>query len=233
MNRTGADSSTLVVFCRRPGPGVGKQRVAAAAGAERALALGERLLATAIEDADSWPGPVALAHASPDDRSWAAGLLERPATIVAQGEGNLGARLGRVDAALRAAGHARLIYIGSDAPLLDYTYFARARLALAHADVVLGPAEDGGVTLMGARVPWPDLTDLPWSTGALGDSLDRRCRARGLSVRELDPQYDVDEIEILPRLFRDLARDPRPARCALRQWLDSHAPELIVEPRRG
>lgn len=230
MNGNGRDVSTLVVFCRRPAPGIGKQRIAATAGAERALALGEHLLATALEDAAAWPGPVVLAPACADDADWAAALLSRDASVQAQGAGNLGERLGQVDAALRAAGHQRLVFIGSDAPLLDPTYYARARRALDQAEVVLGPAEDGGVTLMGARVAWPSLADLPWGHEGLGAALDRRCRARGLGVRELDPQYDVDEAGILPRLYRDLARDARPARRALRHWLDTHAPELIIAP---
>ena len=109
--------------------------------------------------------------------------------------------------------------MGSDAPTLDCAYFARARRQIDHAEVVLGPAEDGGVTLMAARRPWPTLADLPWSSDALGEALDRRCRARGLKVAKLTTQYDVDEAGQLPRLYRDLARDARPARRALRAWL--------------
>lgn len=220
--------STLVLFCRRPLEGVGKQRIAATAGTAVARELGERLLASALEDAASWPGPVALSPADGADLDWAGTLLTRPAEVVAQGDGNLGERLHRVDQSLRAQGHEQLLYIGSDAPLLDFVYYARARLALRHADIVLGPAEDGGVTLMGGRVPWPQLADLPWETAALGDALDRRCRSRGLTVHRLETSYDVDEVEILPRLYRDLARDPRPARLALRAWLETSAAELIV-----
>lgn len=208
--------------------GVGKQRIAATEGAAMARQLGERLLAAAIEDAASWPGPVALSPADGADLDWAGTLLNRQAEVIAQGDGNLGERLRHVDQALRRQGHEQLFYIGSDAPLLDFVYYARARQALRHADVVLGPAEDGGVTLMGGRVPWPELADLPWETAALGAALDRRCRSRGLTVHQLERRYDVDDVEILPRLYRELARDPRPARLALRAWLETSAAELIV-----
>jgi hypothetical protein len=217
---------TLVVFCRRPAPGVGKRRIAAAAGDAFARELGEHLLAAAVEDAAAWPGPVVLSPADPADAGWAARLLGGGARVVAQGAGNLGERLGRVDAELRREGATRLVYIGSDAPLLDFAAYARARRALDHADVVLGPAEDGGVTLMGARRPWPELADLPWSTAALGDALGRRCRAAGLTVEWLALSYDVDEAEILPRLAADLARDPRDARRALREWLCASLPAV-------
>lgn len=219
MDREGPESCSLVVFCRRPSTGVGKQRIAAALGPEMALALAQHLLASALEDAASWPGPVVLAPASAADRDWAAGLLGSDTRVLPQEDGNLGERLNRVDRALRAAGDTRLIYIGSDAPLHDFAFYARARIALDHADVVLGPAEDGGVTLMGARVPWPGIADLPWSTPDLGTALGLRCRAHGMKVQALTAQYDVDEADALPRLYRDLARDPRPARTALRQWL--------------
>ncbi len=228
MSDTESERATLVVFCRRPAPGVGKQRVAAVAGPALAVALGERLLAAALEDAASWPGPVALSPATAADCDWAAGLLARPAQIVPQDGDSLGARLQHVDRALRAAGHRQLVFIGSDAPMLDYAYYARARIALRHCDVVLGPAEDGGVTLMAARVAWPDIAGLPWGGAQLAEALDRRCRARGLVVHELDRQYDVDEVDVLPRLYRDLARDPRPARRALREWLDRQAGDLIA-----
>ena len=121
----------------------------------------------------------------------------------------------------REAGASRRVYIGSDAPLLEESYYTRARRALDEADVVLGPAEDGGVTLMGARVPWPPLADLPWSQATLRGSLERRCRANGLTVLHLDTRFDIDAAEQLPRLHRALGDDRRPARRALRAWLEA------------
>ncbi len=219
MYADAADRPTLVVFCRRPRLGVGKQRVAAQAGAQQALRLGELLLASAIEDAAAWPGPVVLSPAAVADSDWAGSLLAPPAVVVAQPDGNLGERLMDVDRQLRERGHGALFYIGSDAPTLDADFYARARAALEQADIVLGPAEDGGVTLMGARLPWPALADLPWSTPGLGDALAQRCRDRGLTVQWLEARYDVDTTAVLPRLCRDLATDARAARRALRQWL--------------
>jgi glycosyltransferase A (GT-A) superfamily protein (DUF2064 family) len=230
MDSEGTENATLVVFCRRPAPGVGKQRIAAALGQDLALTLADHLLACALEDAASWPGAVVLAPACAEDRDWAAGLLGCGPRVLPQDDGNLGERLSRVDRELRAAGVARLIYIGSDAPLHDCAFYARARTALEHADAVLGPAEDGGVTLMGARVPWPGIADLPWSTPGLGAALDRRCRSHGMKVQALTSQYDIDEADALPRLYRDLGRDPRPARTALRQWLHGQG---LAETRSG
>ena len=211
--------STLVVFCRRPVLGTGKQRIAASLGAVAALELAEHLLATALEDAVEWPGPVILAPASRADGDWAGRLLPGNSQVIPQPEGNLGTRINAVDEIARNAGHAHLIYIGSDAPVRKPDYFATARSALATHDVVLGSAADGGVTLMGAGVAWPDLAGLPWSTRALGESLELACVESGLTVYSLDQCYDIDVAADLPRLYDDLGADSRPARRRLHQWL--------------
>lgn len=221
MSQTTADSSTLVVFCRRPAAGIGKQRIAAELGSAMAEKLANHLLATVLEDAEAWPGPVVLAPARTENRAWASELLDRQYRVVAQPEGNLGERLNSVDREIRRETDTALLYVGSDAPVLDQHYFAQARKLLQDTDVVLGPAEDGGVTLMGCNVAWPELSQLPWSTANLGDELERLCLEQGLSVIQLPRMYDVDLACDLPRLVADLEADSRPARQKLHQWLGS------------
>ena len=213
--------TTLVLICRRPTLGIGKQRIAADLGDNLTFELAQRLLATTLEDATAWPGPVIIAPSAAGDASWAEKLLERPVEVIAQPEGNLGDRICSVDAAARFAGHKHIVYIGSDAPVLAPAYFRQARMTLAEYDIVLGPAEDGGVTLMGASSPWPELTALPWSSEKLGQALELLCHKQGLNVMQLETRYDIDLAMDLPRLRRDLADDPRPARRELLSWLDT------------
>lgn len=213
-------AATLVVFCRRPESGVGKRRIAADLGDPATVELGEHLLATTLEDVDDWPGEVVLAPSRCQDASWAAGLLDRPCRVVPQPDGNLGERLLAVDRDVRATGVGRVFFIGSDAPLLDAEYFEAARNALEDRDVVLGPASDGGVTLMGSREPWPSaLAGLPWSTEALGGALEEACLAAGYTVAHLDERSDVDQLADLAPLVAALEGDARPARARLRIWL--------------
>jgi glycosyltransferase A (GT-A) superfamily protein (DUF2064 family) len=226
---------TLVICLRRPAPGIGKQRIAADIGPELAFELAEHLLAATLEDAEAWPGPVILSPANATDATWAGDLLARPAAVIPQANGNLGQRINDVDERIRATGHTRLIYIGSDAPVLSDADYAAATAALEIHDVVLGPAEDGGVTLMGAGHAWPELADLPWSSPALGRALALRCREQGLKVHGLNPRYDIDYAVDLPRLCADLATDTRPARSRLRGWLIRSklgGPDAMAEPDR-
>ncbi len=222
----------LVLFCRRPAPGEGKQRLAAGIGRETAAAAAELLLAAAVEDLNDWPGPVAVAPARDSDHEWASTLLARPGEILGQGNGNLGARLNAVDRELRRRGAQRLIFIGSDAPELSPGDYAAARAALDTADVVIGPALDGGVTLMGANAPWPALDALPWSTNQLGTALATLCKQHGRRVDHLEPGADVDVAADLERAGQALGSDTRPARQRLVQWWQTDG-RLTMAQRNG
>ena len=227
---TGAlpERSTLVVMFKRPRSGQGKQRLASALGTEQTHRVAEALLNCVLEDASIWPGKVVFSPSDAADAQWANRLIARKVTIVPQVCGNLGERLNAVDQELRDLGHRKLIFIGADAPVLDTRYYADARYALSQSDVVLAPADDGGVTLMGSGVAWPRLASLDWSTAALGFQLTRLCTQHGLSVRSLPRRYDIDRFNDIRRLYRDLRRDIRPARRMLSDLL-----ERLVESSRS
>jgi len=199
-----------------------KRRLAARLGDAVAAETARRLAACALEDLAAWPGPTWLAPAEPGDLDWLGGAAAGH-SIVPQGGGNLGARIACVAAALHDRQHDAQIFIGIDCPELDAAYLDDAAAALEAHDVVLGPATDGGVVLMGARGAWPPLEPLPWSTGGLGAALEAACRADGLSVATLEPRTDIDTCDDLVRLRRTLAGDERPARRALCTWLDEIA----------
>jgi len=195
-----------------------KRRLASTLGEAAAAETARRLAACAVEDLAAWPGPAWLAPAEQGDIDWlgdaASGL-----SIVPQGEGNLGARIARVSSAVRRLGFASQIFVGIDCPELDRAYLEGAAAALDEHDVVLGPAIDGGVVLMGTRGEWPPLEPLPWSTEHLGAELEAACRDAGASVAALEPRADIDTCDDLARLVRALDGDPRPARRALHDWI--------------
>ena len=177
--------------------------------------LATHLLHCGLEDLRRWTGPVTVAATSSEDARWLADTGCWPDTPLVQGPGNLGERLLQVDLELRGKGAERVIIIGSDCPGMDNAYLTNAARQLSHQDYVLGKALDGGVSLMGARRPWPPLADLPWSTPDLGTALAQRCRLKAM----LPTLRDVDDVDDLTPLARELASEHRPARVALRDWL--------------
>lgn len=208
----------LVVVCKRPALGVGKQRLAAYLGAEATCHIAEALLACVMEDVACWQGLVVIAPAYAADYDWALSLFRKihsAVTVLPQIAGNLGQRLNGLDATLRCKGLQQLVYIGSDAPGLNAIDFQVVKNTLQQNDMVFIPAIDGGVTLMANRQPWPDLAELPWSTNQLGAELAKICQQSGYTVQQLKPGFDVDELDDLKALKRRLAGDQRPARKQL------------------
>ncbi len=212
------DEIALVLVCKRPALGVGKQRLAASVGIERAQQIAQALLTCALEDAKNWNNLVVIAPASEEDHDWAGTLLPSSMTVWIQPQtiGNLGQRLNELDCKLRNKGLKQLVYIGSDAPSLTKNDYADCRTALQHHDTVLIPATDGGIALMANCTPWPVLADLPWSTDQLGAALMDCCRRAGQSIAMLEQRSDVDKLEDCLKLITLLQHDVRPARRQLR-----------------
>jgi len=143
-----------------------------------------------------------------------------------QGEG-LGERLYRA-LSEGARDGAAVMALGSDHPTLPLALVHEAFERLERgAEVVLGPAEDGGYYLLALRADAVDpglFRDIPWSTDRVLPTTLERCRDLGLAVELLPPASDVDTPEDLRRLAASLASDtsgdlgcPR-TRELLRAW---------------
>ncbi len=211
-----ATAACLVLFLKAPARS--KRRLAAEIG-ELATTAATHLWACVLEDLQNWPGPVYFAPAEAGDAAWLARQLGHSHEAVLQAGGNLGERINHVDETLRNRGEQKVLFVGTDCPAMEVDYLLQAAAGLSHHDVVLGPATDGGVVLMGARRAWPALTDLPWSTHRLHGELVRCCARRGLTIANLEPRADIDSVAALLAARRDLAQDLRPARRAFSRWL--------------
>jgi rSAM/selenodomain-associated transferase 1 len=132
------------------------------------------------------------------DRSWPA---------AAQSEGDLGERMRAALAHLVDNGAPSAILVGTDIPLLTVAHLAAARdLLEASGGVVLGPAEDGGYFLVGMQQVHAALFDgVEWGTASVLTDTLRLADRSGIEVRLIEGCYDVDTMDDLRRLERDLA----------------------------
>ena len=88
--------------------------------------------------------------------------------------------------------------MGTDAPGVSRATVIEALSALDDADVVIGPAEDGGYYLLALRELRPELfTGIAWSGPTVAAQTRARATAAGLSVHELKHLRDVDTLEDL------------------------------------
>ncbi|MBV8821224.1 MAG: glycosyltransferase, partial [Ktedonobacteraceae bacterium] len=120
---------------------------------------------------------------------------------------DLGARLHDVFRWTKQHGFAYTIVIGSDSPHIGHKLVSEARVALDEADVVLGPAEDGGYYLIAMREPYDVFSGIPMSTSVVAQMTFALAQQQGLKVSLLETLLDVDEFADLQRLARLLAAD--------------------------
>ncbi len=107
--------------------------------------------------------------------------------------------------ALRS-GHTSVVLIGSDIPHVPLGVLVEAFHSLAEgAELVLGPAEDGGYYLIGARSVPPVFTAIRWSGADVLNATISAARAAGIEPTIVASCYDIDDRASLERLKADIA----------------------------
>ena len=196
----------ILVFAKAPVPGEVKTRLAAHIGKQAAAVLYEQLLRDTVGLAlGSGLAPVELHVASQSRHPLFVSLADRQAVEVRLQKGaDLGQRMSHaLQTTLQTAGFA--VLIGTDCPAMTADYLQRACRQLdAGSAVVLGPAEDGGYILIGARTCDERLfTDIPWSSDRVLQLTRARLQALKLPYTELHTLWDLDRLEDLERWQRE------------------------------
>ncbi|NKR04480.1 glycosyltransferase, partial len=93
-----------------------------------------------------------------------------------------------------SAGADPVAIIRSDCLAITTYHIRLAFDALSQADVVIGPATDGGYYLLGMKQPLPFLfADMPWSQPELFQLTELAILQHGLTLELLEPLTDIDE----------------------------------------
>ena len=185
----------LIVFARAPRVGAVKARLAGDIGAVAAWKFQRDTLRALLWRVGAGPAwRTWLAVTPPRARSEPAWPRRLPR--LDQGRGDLGARMAR---ALAAVPGGPVVLVGGDIPELGRAHVERAFRALATAETVVGPAEDGGFWLVGMRRrPRPPrhvaarmFAGVRWSTPhALADLLANLRGRAGVALA--DTLADID-----------------------------------------
>jgi rSAM/selenodomain-associated transferase 1 len=221
----------LIVLAKAPAAGATKTRLCPHLTPEEAAQFAAASLIDTLAVARSVPGcTVRLAHPPGAAETLAALLGEEMPPAFAVPPGDVGTAMCHAIACALDHGAAQVTLIGSDLPSLPPAHIAAAFARLdGGADIVLGPAEDGGYYLIAATAPHPELfADIPWSTDAVYAATVAKAEARGLRLATLPRWYDIDGMADLLRCMADLAANPdHPAR-ATRAFLGAIAARLEV-----
>ena len=165
-----------------------KSRLARAIGAVPATMFQRVTLARLVRDMSADPRWRTLMAVAPDTAI--ASPMLPPGTRIAQGSGDLGARMARVFASFPDD---TLLVVGADIPAMTRAHVERAFTLAERHGAVLGPAGDGGywcVGLAGGFRPPDIFAGVRWSSEhALADTLRTLPQGRVALADQLD---DVD-----------------------------------------
>ena len=183
----------LGLFAKWPTPGEVKTRLAAETTAEWAAAVAAAFLGDIIDRLSALPVQRVLAFAPTEAREHFAGLIGNRFSLCPQDHGDLGQRMAGFVRRQLQAGAEAVVLLGTDSPTLPLAHIEQAFTELRRADVVVGPATDGGYYLLGCSRDVPPLfEDIAWgSSRVLRQTIDRLKDPRW-RLGLLPPWYDVD-----------------------------------------
>ncbi|MDG5498699.1 TIGR04282 family arsenosugar biosynthesis glycosyltransferase [Marinobacter sp. BGYM27] len=211
--KTAADPNRLLIqFAKWPEPGRVKTRLAVAMGDDGAMQAHIELTCAVLANLAATGIPVSFwwDRAAPASTEPAGPILDhlRNAEVpeYIQNGHSLGERMRRaIEESLASA--REVMIVGSDCPSVDPAHIQTAFGLLANVDVVLGPSDDGGFVLIGARRPLPQtLADVAWGTPMALEQTVEKLKTAGYSVALAEPRWDVDEPEDWARFLEEKSR---------------------------
>lgn len=196
----------LVVLAKATASGLAKTRLANDIQSDSAAELARAFLRDTIELSRTSGREVTIAF-TPAEAAAEFSSMAPEAALIAQPDGDLGDRIG---AALLSAlrGQNSAILIGSDTPQLSCEVIDDAFRGLERADLVVGPATDGGFYLIGIGKPRSieGLFDgIEWSTPRVFGQLLSNAQRLGRTVEVLEECTDIDDAKSLAAVLRQAA----------------------------
>lgn len=212
----------LVVVAKTPEIGKVKTRLARTVGDANAFELYEAFLNDIVLRFADGEYDFGLAYVPTD-----APFEERGAPCFPQVGATLNERLHNIFKQNASRYPRGTLIMSSDSPHVPITWLERGFALLESADLVLGPACDGGYWIVGMREAHDIFTGIPMSTDQVFRRTVALAEERGLGVALLPETFDVDTADDLNTLRAYLGAHP-----------DAHLPNTrrilseIYAPRR-
>lgn len=194
----------LIIFCKAPIGRIVKTRLSPPLSESQRLKLYLYLLEKNIKTLGNLPFTDTILYYTPPEGSR---LFERYGLKgFPQSGKNLGDRMYNALVDTFSHGYKRCVIVGVDLPEMSGEIVINAFSALDDADLVIGPALDGGYYLIGMKKPMKEIfEDIPWSTSNTLKATLKKAESIGLSFHLTQPLSDLDTPEDLKR-FPDLLR---------------------------
>jgi rSAM/selenodomain-associated transferase 1 len=190
------NNAAVLVFMKNPVVGKVKTRLARSIGPENALHVYRQLLSyTRSQLKDVYADVLVYYSDFVDDKDEWNGIAKKK--YQQQGH-DLGEKMQNAFHRAFNDSYAHVVVIGTDCPEITTSAIDSATEALKSAEVVIGPAVDGGYYLLGMNLLHQKLfRNKTWSSNEVGQQTLSDCMALGLSTFQLATLRDVDTAEDL------------------------------------
>lgn len=192
------------IFIKFPEPGKVKTRLAKDLGNKKAADIYRQVVELILKNTSPFDhaydrivfyDPVARQK---DFAEW----LPEEQLILQQGS-DVGARMHNAIRVLLDRGGEKVVLTGADIPDLSGRIIESAFQELTRADIVIGPARDGGYYLIGMKSPHAEIfRNIPWSTGRVFEETMRRIAKLQLGCAGVTALSDLDTADDYHRLLR-------------------------------
>ena len=186
----------LVVFTKYPTPGKAKTRMIPALGEEGAAALHKKLTLHTLETVSQFSKKenidIEISFYGSDLKQMQKWLGDGH-RYTKQIEGDLGAKMNHVFVRGFEDGYDKILVIGTDCPELSIKDLICGYKKLEQADLVLGPAYDGGYYCIGLKAPTSKVFDsIEWGSDRVFEQTMVKATNLGLKAGLLDKHHDID-----------------------------------------
>jgi rSAM/selenodomain-associated transferase 1 len=207
-----AESKTsLIVFAKAPVPGTVKTRMQSILGETNCLLLHNALARHALErirllDLPNLDKAVFFTGAPEEVLTYAKKLgIAADISVEIQFGENLGERLSNALEKKILCGYKKVVFIGTDSPLLGNDIIEEAIEGLGSHDVVIGPAMDGGYYLIGFSDLIPSILEgINWGSSLVFDQTLELMKKNSLHWKCLKKGFDLDTCEDLVDFYESV-----------------------------
>lgn len=213
MSHSARSKTCLILFAKTPVLGRVKTRMRPFLSGKDCLQLHSMLLRLWMGRLRDWDlgqvhKTVFLTPLDCDEPNVELAAPEGVAVATQQGEG-LGERLSHALNQKWNEGFRKLVFIGTDSPVLGIEDLQSAFQALDQSEVVLGPATDGGYYLIGFSAFLPVLfSGISWGTSEVFNETVQQLQANSIRWQRLRESFDLDTYEDLVNFHRLLKEFP-------------------------
>ena len=201
----------LGVLAKQPLPGLVKTRLAAETSPQWAARVAAAFLSDSLDRLVGIDAHRILVYAPREAEAFFSGLARGRFALMPQVEGDLGQRMAAFFSTAVApklefgnegpggnevrGDPVKAVLVGVDSPTLPLSYIEEAFAKLERADIILGPATDGGYYLVGCagRVP-PIFENITWSRPTVLEETVTLLKKTEWRLELLPPWYDVDTL---------------------------------------